>query len=248
MKAQTTRLAAILAGGLLVVAVACDESETVAPDGSTITLNANPAQVIQDDAGTQIVDVVIVATVRNSIGVPLPGQDVRFTTNSGVLTPPGNTPVETDDIGNASCVLTDATVGPQITATSGKATANITLSAAKGEVSTITLDISPDSDLDNCADDFFDLTATARASDGTPVEGLQINFEFTTTGDENFTGDFNPDSDVTDAMGIATTKLTPNPSTCSTKCEPTGMSCTSRIRARGGLIVSDEFEIVDQIN
>src|SRR5262245_49907342 len=162
MKAQTTRLAAILAGGLLVLAVACDESETIAPDGSTITLNANPAQVIQDDSGQQIVDVMVVATVRNSIGVPLPGQDVRFTTNSGVLTPPGNTPIETDDLGNASCVLTDATVGPQITATSGKAAANITLSAAKGEVSSILLNISA-TDLNDCSDT-FDLTATALAS------------------------------------------------------------------------------------
>jgi hypothetical protein len=232
----------------MLAVLGCEDSETVAPDGSTISINANPAQVIQDDAGNQVVDVTIVATVRNSIGVPLPGQDVRFTTNSGVLTPPGNTPVETDDLGNASCVLTAATVGPQITATSGKATASISLSAAKGEVSSILLDISPDSDLDDCSTVFFDLTATALASDGSPVEGFQIVFEFTTTGDTFFTGDFNPDSDVTDANGLATTKLTPNQSTCSARCEPTGMSCTSRIRARGGLIVSDEIEIVDQIN
>lgn len=246
MKAQTTRLAAVLAGGLLVLAVACDESEVIAPDGSTITINPNPAQVIQDDAGKQIVDVQLVATVRNSIGVPLPGQDVRFTTNSGVLTPPGNTPIETDDLGNAACVLTEANVGPQITATSGKATANITLSAAKGEVSSILLNVSP-SELNDCSDT-FDLTATALASNGDPVEGFQISFEFATTGSTNFTGNFVPNSGVTDTLGEVTSTLTPNASTCADRCEPSGMSCTARIRARGGLIVSDEFEIVDQIN
>lgn len=246
MKAQTNRLAAVLAAGLVALALACEDSETIAPDGSTISLVANPAQVIQDDAGMQIVDVTILATVRNSIGVPLPGQDVRFTTNSGVLTPPGGTPVETDDLGNATCVLTNATVGPQITANSGKATASLTLSAARGEVSSILLNISS-TDLTDCSDT-FDLTATALASDGTAVEGFQITFEFATVGDAFFTGNFVPTSGVTDMNGEVLSTLTPNLATCSARCEPTGMSCTSRIRARGGLIVSDEIEIVDQIN
>jgi hypothetical protein len=80
------------------------------------------------------------------------------------------------------------------------------------------------------------------------VEGFQISFEFTTTESTNFTGNFVPNSGVTDTLGEVTSTLTPNASTCADRCEPSGMSCTSRIRARGGLIVSDEIEIVDQIN
>jgi hypothetical protein len=246
MKAESHRLAAVLAAGLLLLSLGCEDSETIAPDGSTITLSPNPAQIIQDSDGNQVVPVTILATVRNSIGIPLPGQDVRFTTNNGVLTPPGGTPVETDELGNAVSVLTDATAGPMITATSGKATASLTLTAAKGEVSSILLNISPDSDLDDCSDT-FDLTAMAIASDGTGVEGLQITFEFTTTGSTNFTGNL-PLSGVTDVNGEVTRTLIPNLTTCSARCEPSGADCTSRVRARGGLIVSDELEIRDQIN
>src|SRR5262245_62147370 len=69
----------IAAGGLLLGALACEDSEKVPPKDSTISLSANPAQIIIDD-GQQLVPVTLIATVRNSIGVPLPDQDVRFTT------------------------------------------------------------------------------------------------------------------------------------------------------------------------
>ena len=238
----------LLAGGMLLAAISCDESETVAPPDSTITLSFNPAQVIQDSAGTQIVPVTILATVRDSIGVPLPGQDVRFTTNSGVLTPQAGTPVTTDHLGNAVAILTAATVGPSITATSGKATDNKTLSASKGEVSRIVLNIDS-TDLTDCTD-VFTLTAEARKADGTPVKDFEITFEFTTTADTNFTGTFDPRTGLTDTNGQLASTLTPNNNTCNDRCVPSGKTCTSRVRARdaSGLIFSDEIEIVDQIN
>jgi len=246
MKAQTTRLAAILAGGLLVLAVACDDSETVAPDGSTITLTANPAQIVLV-GGIQAAPVSVLATVRNSIGVPLPGQDVRFTTTAGDLSPLGGTPVATDDLGNASTILSNARVGPQITATSGKATANLTLTAATGLVSQITLSAAS-TDLLTCSD-MIDVTAKAIDPDGDPVGGVTIFFEILTSM-TGFTGTFTPStSGQTDATtGEVVRTLDINDGTCSTLCE-SGKDCRNRIRAtdQGAVIISNEIEILDQI-
>jgi len=248
MKAQTNRLATVLAAGLLLLALGCEDSETIAPDGSTISLTANPAQVVLV-GGIQVAPVLILATVRNSIGVPLPGQDVRFTTTAGDLNPPGGTPVATDDLGNSPCTLSNARVGPQITATSGKATASLTLTAATGLVAQIT--VSPSTtDLLTCSDT-IDITATALDPDGDPVGGVTIFFEIVDTGMTSFTGTFTPSiSGQTDqTTGEVTRTLDINDGTCSTLCEGAGKDCRGRIRAtdQGAVIVSNEIEILDQI-
>src|SRR5580765_4194969 len=142
MKALAVRIAFPLSGLLVLAAVSCQSSETIAPDGSTISLAATPA-VIVTSGGVQANDVSILATVRNSIGVALPGQDVRFTTTSGVLTPQAGLPVSSDKFGNAISVLTGATTTATIAATSGKATASISLQTTTCNISTVTLDGSP---------------------------------------------------------------------------------------------------------
>lgn len=250
MKNHRNALIIAAAGALALVAAGCDDSETIAPDGSTITINANPAQVILSGTpAIQVNPITIVATVRNSIGVPLPGQDVRFTTTSGALTPPALQPITTDDLGNASCELSVATTGPNISATSGKATASLQLTSANGEVAQIILN-SDATDLTDCGDE-FNLTATALDGDGAGVSGFTIIFQFAPSNPANaFTGNFNPTQGVTDTNGEVTATLSVNDTTCNTNCVGPGKDCRARIRAvsNGNLIISTELEILDQIN
>src|SRR5207247_10766186 len=89
-------------------------------------MTANPASMILS-GGVQVEPVTVVATVSNSIGVPLSGQDVRFTTTAGSLDPAAGSPVKTDSFGNATSILTDARQPPTITAKSGKATQTLQL-------------------------------------------------------------------------------------------------------------------------
>jgi len=234
------------AGALALVVAGCDDSETIAPDGSTISLNANPGQVILV-AGVQDNNPIIIrATVSNSIGVPLPGQDVRFNTNSGTLSAGVTQPVTTDSFGIATTELSLATTGPTISATSGKATANITITSANGQVASITLNVVP-SILSDCSDT-FDLTATALDGNGDGVSGFTIIFEFAPSNPAAaFTGNFNPGQGVTDANGEVTSVLSPT-SQCDTQCAGAGKDCHAFIRARsqGGQSSSD-VEIKDQL-
>src|SRR6185295_5558313 len=95
MRKHRGLFAVLIAGRLLLWALACQDSEKVPPADSTVSLSANPAQMIIV-GGVQLTPVTLIATVRNGIGVPLPGQDVRFTTTNGQLTPLGSTPIRTD--------------------------------------------------------------------------------------------------------------------------------------------------------
>jgi hypothetical protein len=239
----------LTAGALLIVGLSCDHSETVAPDGSTITLTANPAQIVLV-SGIQAAKVDVLATVRNSIGVPLPGQDVRFTVTSGDLTPPGGTPVSTDDLGNAVTELNNALVGPQITATSGTATASLTLTASNGLIALITLSVDTN-EITSCSTT-FQATAKAVDPDGDPVGGVTIFFEIVDpTGPTTFGGNFTPSSsgqtDIT--TGEVTRTLEISPGSCTSRCEAAGMDCRGRIRAtdQSHVIFSNEVEIFDQI-
>ena len=242
--------AVLAAGGLLLGALACEDSEKVPPDESTISLSANPAQIIIDN-GQQLVPVTLIATVRNSIGVPLPDQDVRFTTTNGVLTPPAATPVRTDDIGNATSILNLANQGPQVTATSGKATVSLTLTAGTAAICSLTLTPSGSVDINTC-DDTFDFTVLAEDCDGEPVEGVRVFFELNNSSGnaDAVTGTFTPDSATTDAAGEATTTLTLNAGTCSDKCEdPEVSNCNNSVRVKdqAGFVFSNETTLIDQI-
>ena len=242
--------AVVAAGGLLLGALACDDSETVPPPESTISLSANPAQVIIE-GGNQVLPVTLIATVRNSIGVPLPGQDVRFTTTSGFLTPPAATPIETDDIGNATAILNGADQGPQITATSGKATVNLTLTAGTAAVCFLTLSPSDAQTINDCADT-FDFTVLAEDCDNQPVEGIRVFFELNNSGnnDNAVPGNFNPSNAATAADGTVTTTLTLNQTECNDTCgDPAIPNCnnTIRVRDQAGFIFSNEVLLSDGI-
>lgn len=247
MSTKRTWLILAAAGALLLAAAACDDSETIAPDGSTISLTANPAQVIIV-GGIQITDVTILATVRNSIGVPLPGQDVRFTTTNGTLTPPGGTPVETDDLGNATCELTLATQGPQITATSGKASANITLSAGSAPIAFLILTPSDDQVLADCSES-IEFTATATDANNDPVDGVRIFFESVTNGNPDAVAvSFNPSNEVTDTTGSVTTTMTYNTTVCNANCPEKNCGILIQARDQSGFVFSNQVVISDNID
>ncbi len=246
MTRRSTRLV-LMAAALIpsLVTWSCESSETVAPEGATISLSANPAQIVLA-SGIQSQPVTLLATVRNVLGVPLPGQDVRFTTTSGVLDPLPGTPVETDANGNAFATLTQATQGPTIMASSGAASASLTLTAATGLLSTITL--SPNSVVFNTCSDMPQLTATALDPDGNPIQGVSIEFIFVNPGMNTPQGSFNPSPGQSDAMGKVTTTLTFVVNDCQTKCG-SGKTCTGTIQARniGQTVTSNTATLTDAV-
>jgi hypothetical protein len=243
---------------LLALATAgCESSDTIAPEGSTIDMTASPAQIVLDTNNRQTSPVLILATVRSGIGVPLAGQDVRFTTNTGILTFPGTStpaagiPVETDDDGNARVELNEATTSATITATSGKATDTLNLTAAKGEIAQILLTVTTAS-FTSCSDT-LDMTATVLDAVGMPVENVSISFQSTTSGHPALSFTNNPK--LTDASGeVPSTMSFSNQTECQNKCG-TDMSgndqdCSFTIQAKTtfGTKTSNAVDITDLVN
>lgn len=234
-----------MALAIVLLAVGCESSETVAPEGSTITLSANPAVIVLS-GGVQQSPVDITATVLNSIGVPLPNQDVRFSTTFGVLTPIGQTPVPTDENGNATVVLTNATQSPTITARSGKASGMLSLQTATCNLSSITLNPTP-LVLEDCMAT-FELTVEAIDTDDAPCPSILVQLEFvpTATPMTDVAGSFNPGSARTDSAGQVISTLTISSNSCSMLCEG-GKTCTGQIRASSGTTNSSLVPITDNV-
>ena len=238
------RAAAVLLGAFI---VACQSSDVIAPDGASISLFATPAQIVLA-AGIQKDPVMIQATVFNSIGAPLPGQDVRFTTSSGILDPVSGTPVTTDKFGTATTILTKATTGPQINARSGKVIATpLTLNAATGILSGILLTASKQT-IDACSDTFT-LIATAVDPSGNPIKGVTIIFDFGQTGATFVAASFNPIQDITDVSGKVDSILNLSQNDCTTKCASNKTCDGIQVKAKdqSGTVISTIVNITDQV-
>lgn len=244
MKALAVRIAFPLSGLLVLAAVSCQSSETIAPDGSTISLAATPANIVTS-GGVQANDVSILATVRNSIGVALPEQDVRFTTTSGVLTPQAGLPVSTDKFGNATTVLTSATTTATIAATSGKATASITLQTISCNIATVTL--SGSLVFSTCEPSLpggsNTLTATVTDTNQDPCVGVSVTFATGPTQGTTPSTDvqlhLSQSAGVTNATGTLQTTVTLDNQTCAAKC--TGLPCNESLQgvtATAGSVVT----------
>jgi len=238
------------AGALLIAAAACQDSETVAPDGSTISLSASPATILISN-GTQAGKVTILATVRNAIGVPLPGQDVRFTNTSGDLDPKAGTPVPTDDDGNAITILDQARTQTTVTAQSGKATATIQLQTATCNIQNIALDQAVLNFTDCTAPgNTATLVATVTDTSNNPCVGVLISFKSTVAAPpaEDVGIGISPGSSPTDSNGQVTTRITLQ-SDCSAECP--GQDCNTSnqsIVASGGGVTSDPVTLNININ
>jgi hypothetical protein len=229
---------------VVLAAWGCEATDRIAPDGSSIVLTANPATILLEN-GVQSEPVDILASVKNSIGVPLPGQDLRFTTSSGVLDPPALTRVTTDKDGQATVVLTEARQAPTVTASSGKTSAMLTLQTATCPLATITL--SPSTlDIGACTDTFT-LTAEAIDTSGEPCQGILITFAAvpTSTPSTDVTMVINPASKTTDTNGIATSALSLSNSSCTNLCEGTSKTCTGQIQASSGNVKSSPVSVSD---
>jgi len=100
----------IAVGAALMLAVvfvlSCEDSNVTVPDGSTITLVANPASVqIDQEGGETEGSSTIVAQVLDSNNIPLEDVPLFFTTTAGSLAS-GGQPLDTDDVGVATDTLT----------------------------------------------------------------------------------------------------------------------------------------------
>ena len=253
MSKRTLWTAVGLAAALLaVVFIGCESSDVIAPPDSTIVVAANPTTVILGTipqcnsllAQAQCGVSQIVATVRSQIGIPLPGQDVRFSTTAGqlfldVLAPSpvvaSNIPIETDDIGNAVVDLITTTTAT-VTATSGNTEGTLTLSTVEGNLSQITLnpDNTGDSlcagasttDVIDCNDEIC-FVAQALDTAGAGINGVTIVFSLQVISSLGGTlnGTFNPLQVPTandgSIDGVARTKLTFN-NDCGSECSVSG--------------------------
>ena len=246
MREHRGLFAVLMAGTMLLGALACEDSDKIPPEDSTISLAASPATILLSN-GTQADDVIILATVYNGIGVPLKGQDVRFTMNSGLLTPTAGTPVRTDDIGNATTVLTGATTTTTITAKSGKATADLQLQTTNCNISTVDLDptVLDFTSCDATAEGgSITLTATVTDTKGDPCANLSVIFKIAPAPEtDDVSISISPGTVKTNSAGEAVTTVTLG-SDCDQKCPGAECNASARaITATGGATTSDPAPI-----
>src|SRR5882724_1813672 len=194
--------ALVLAGGLalgLVTLVTCARQDPIAPDGSVISVSANPQTVVVQ--GGVAGQAHISATLRSKNGSRLPDQEVVFSPSAGTLTPPAQTSVITDSQGQATSVLS-TTVSATVTAFSGSISGSTPVNVVSGNLSSVTLDAIPQS-LSTCTDTVA-LTATATDVNGDGVAGVTIVFATTSISGRNLIqGSFSPTQPKTDVNGEA---------------------------------------------
>jgi hypothetical protein len=239
--------AVLIAGTLLLGALACQDSDKVPPADSTISLAASPATILLSN-NVQAGDVTILATVYNSIGVPLPGQDVRFTMNSGDLTPLAGTPVRTNDIGNAVTILQKATTTTTITAKSGTANAMIQLQTTTCNISSV--DLVGVLNFTSCdattPEGKATLTATVTDSSGDPCVNISVIFKTVSVnpeGMDDVTISISPNTVRTDSAGNAVTGVSLG-SDCTRLCPGADCDPAQRsITATAGATTSSELPI-----
>lgn len=156
-------LAAMAAALLL---AGCDESDPVAPPDSTIILSASPTNLPAGGGESSLTAVVIDAN-----GVPQDGVAVFFSTNAGALASQGIAQV-TDGDGRARDTLT-TTDSAQVTAQSGDATAQVTVTVAGAQlVGAISLSCQPTS---GNAPLSTDCSALVTSTTGNKLAGVTLS-------------------------------------------------------------------------
>lgn len=216
--------ASLLAGGALLFP-ACEDSDPTAPEGSTVIVSASP-QTVQPN-----VDVLITATIRASTGARLPDQEVIFTTTTGILTPPAQTPLITDDDGEVTCILNTASTAT-VTAQSGSISQSTTVNVQACDLSQITLVIDP-VNITACSTQVT-LRATAFDTQAGRCGGVILSFrgDDPPAGLNLLPGTISPQQGLTDASGELTVQFTPTDTLCQDQCNlnvnpaaPNGGSC-----------------------
>lgn len=203
-------------GALILLAagatLSCVNSDPTAPEGSTITVSADP-QTVQPG-----IDSKITATVRSMNGTRLPDQEVIFTTTTGTLNPPAQTARTTDNNGQVSCVLsTDQTA--TVTASSGTITASTTVNVISCNLQTIIINSSLQT-ISSCLTT-VGLTVEALDTNGEACAGVAVKIVTDTvpTGFNELTGSLSPAAQgVTDPMGMFTATFSPDQTQCQADC------------------------------
>lgn len=132
---KVTQAALVLALAALIMA-GCEDSGVIPPPESTLTVYANPANVVIDElAGETEGTSTIIARIFDASGFPASGIDVFFTSSGGTLAsnPAGADPIpiKTDGNGNAFDTLTVTLADPtsiDVAAIAGSLTEAITVS------------------------------------------------------------------------------------------------------------------------
>lgn len=248
-----TRRAAMLAGCLvlgLALAGCNNDNDPTAPEGSTIRVSANPQTVVVPTGGSG--STLLIATVSFN-GTRLPDQEVTFSTTSGTLSPPAETPLKTDSMGQATSTLTTSSAAT-VTASTGSITASTQIQVAPGNISQFLLNVSPQF-LFNCIDPIT-LTATVNDTAGNPLQGLVVIFN-TEVPPTTVSGTFNPIQTITDASGQAISVWKPESTSCLAECQastadpksPNPGQCTLFFTASDttGSFISVSVEVIDSI-
>jgi hypothetical protein len=245
-------LACLLSAGLVVL-VTCTRSDPVAPDGSLITVTANPQTVVSQ--GGLAGRTKIIATLRSKNGTRLPDQEVTFSTTAGTLVPQAQTPILSDSQGQASSFL-DTTTSATVTAFSGSIMGTTTVNVVTGNLSSISIDSVTPSSVSTCNDM---LTVAVSATDPNGDGVANVTIVFTTTaiaGTSLFQGGFSPSQPRTDATGVATTVFTINQTFCNQSCSPSSDPnapnaghCGIQITAKdvSGAFVSQPVQVTSSI-
>jgi hypothetical protein len=214
--------------------VACENSDPVAPEGSTITVSASP-QTIPLPPGGGVGSSRITAVVRGKNGTRLPDQEVTFSTSAGTLSPDAQTILTTNDDGVAKSVLTTNATAT-VTAFSGSITGTTTVNIVSGDLANITLSADTQT-IQTCSDE-VELTANAADPNGDGVQGVAINFSRRVpSGFTELKGSFNPTQPRTDSFGDAFATFDIDDNWCSSHCSasdpnaPNGGVCVIEITA-----------------
>jgi hypothetical protein len=157
-------VAAILSAVCLLPALGCDKATPVAPNGTILTISANPSQIGLNGRST------IRIVGRKPDGQPLnPGTEIRLTVDRGTINP---TIVETDDRGEATATFrADGRQGTaMITAMTGGGMTMATTSVEVGESDTtkprLILSVNPNNiPVESTAT----ITVIARNADNSPA-------------------------------------------------------------------------------
>ena len=266
-KRYRARVAAFIA---VAAVAACQSSDKLPPKGSTVTVAANPATIpLAADPECDLLGVTtcgtadIVATVASELGVPLPGQDVRFSSTAGFLytgtasspVNAANIPIRTDRFGNANVSLTTSTTAT-VSAKSGAASGTLTINTVSGNLSSITLNFDKTStgcnsslSLSNCSQK---ACFVAKALDGTGkgISGVVLLFKLqnNVSGGNTLNGTFDNSAAPTDSSGELAAAFTPTPGTAAGSCvdqcsAPKNCSGEVVVTTQGGGFTSNAFTL-----
>lgn len=192
----------------------CESSDPTAPEGSTVTVTADPQTVVVQGGVPGVSK--ITATVRSSNGTRLPDQEVIFETTAGLLNPPAQTSLDTDSDGQVTCTLQTSSTAT-VTARSGTISGTTTVQTASGNLSFISLDAFPN-DISFCTET-VDLEVVAEDPNGNGIPNITIKFERSTPMNRTeLAGSINPTQPKTDGTGIAVAVFTPSQNFCDQNC------------------------------